>query len=107
LQLAGPVPIAFSSGASWAISTTQVGVLTIIHDYEPSADPNLFEVKVDITNNDVLDHSHLQYRRAMDWDINNAPEHSGIKDIADNYVTIGGVSPVPSALKLSNNNGFA
>jgi type IV pilus assembly protein PilY1 len=58
--------------ASTAVTTAEITSLPgleIVHDYHPSASPNLYEASVTITNNTGGDVTDLLYRRVMDWDV--------------------------------------
>lgn len=88
-----------------AISVVEVdgtSAFRVVHNFVPSATPDLYQVNVSITN---LGSSAMApvYRRAMDWDIEPTP--------FEEYVTIGGVrdsagNPHPNIL-FSSDDGFA
>lgn len=87
----------FTHTATTAKSTVTIGgKMRVVHDYKPSANPNLYEVAVQITNispNPI----HLLYRRVMDWDIEPTP--------FDEFVTmVPGSAP---ELVYTSDGGFA
>ncbi|XYI02416.1 thrombospondin type 3 repeat-containing protein [Sorangium sp. So ce1128] len=87
----------FSSTASTAVSTVQVGsTFLVTHDYHPSAlTPWLYEVVVTIQNISA-DPVDLRYRRVMDWDVYPTPYAE--------YVTID--MGTASELFRTDTNGF-
>ncbi|MEA3191228.1 MAG: hypothetical protein QOD77_1810 [Thermoplasmata archaeon] len=89
-----------SSGTASTYSTkVKVGDLEVTHDFTPStATPYLYQIDVTIKNTGAP-HSDLLYRRVMDWDIE--------ASFFNEFVTLASVSPVPSWVKFSSNNGFA
>lgn len=73
LTVAGAGTLGSSTGAS-AISTTTISeggnpFAQVIHAYAPSANPNLYQVDVSITNLGGVPIADLRYRRVMDWDV--------------------------------------
>jgi len=92
--------VGFSSTSSTAVSTTRVGVLEVTHDYHPYAsNANVYEADVEIKNVGTSLVTDVLYRRAMDWDI--------MPTAFSEEVTIGGKTPMPTALIHSSDNGFA
>lgn len=92
----------FTNTANSAVSVVKVPtiadpVLTLKHDYHPSASPNLYEVMVTITNNSPDPIDSVVYRRAMDWDI--PPTEF------DEFVTVQGTGST-TKLIASGDNGF-
>jgi hypothetical protein len=92
-----------STGDS-ALSTVKVRAatapdteLTVTHDYHPSVDQHLYEVKVTIENTGTVGIDELRYRRAMDWDI--PPTEFS------EFVTIAGLPA--TAIVATSDNGFA
>jgi type IV pilus assembly protein PilY1 len=64
--------VAFSSTASTATSTVKLTTgpgLQVTHEYVPSSTPNLYEVRVTITNTGTTTLDDVVYRRVMDWDV--------------------------------------
>ncbi len=62
----------FTSTASTASSTVRLTTgpgLQVTHEYVPSSTPNLYEVRVTITNTGASTLGDVVYRRVMDWDI--------------------------------------
>jgi uncharacterized repeat protein (TIGR01451 family) len=48
--------------------------LRVVHDYHPSTiSPNLYEVRISITNTGTNAVTDLRYRRVMDWDVEPTP----------------------------------
>ena len=93
--------VSFSSTASTATSTVMMtsGELEVTHVFAPSAStPNLYEVKVSITNTSGDDISDLRYTRSFDWDIE--------PDTYNEVVTIQGTAST-SLLLYSNDDGFS
>jgi hypothetical protein len=92
----------FGSTASTATSVvhlTSLPDLQVTQEYGPSAaSPDVFEVKVSLSNIGSSSLTDVRYTRAMDWDI--APEEF------NEYVTIGGTATTTNLL-FSSNNGFA
>lgn len=57
-----------SAVSTVAIPSSAEPTMRVVHDYHPSANPNLYEATVTITNtSDAV--IEPRYRRAMDWDI--------------------------------------
>jgi PKD repeat protein len=74
--------------------------LKVTHDFHPTTLTSyLYEVDVTIENISTTDVSDLRYTRTMDWDTDPTP--------FSEYVTIGGVGSVGSALLYADDNGFA
>jgi hypothetical protein len=90
--------LGFSSTASSAVSTVQVGTtFEVTHDYHPSPyTPNLYEVIVTVTNISG-NATEVLYRRVMDWDI----EPTAFAE----YVTIQGTSGATNVV-FASDNGF-
>ena len=64
--------VSFTSTAATATSTVRLtsgAALQVTHEYSPSSVPNLYEVKVTITNTGATGIGDVVYRRVMDWDI--------------------------------------
>ena len=81
-------PVSFASTASTATSTVALtsGELEVTHFFAPSTEtPDLYEVKVSITNTSGVDIADLRYTRTFDWDVE--------PDTFDEVVTISGTSP--------------
>lgn len=93
----------FSSTADSAVSVVKIPtlaapVLTVEHDYHPSADTDkLYEVTVTITNESPAPIGDIFYRRVMDWDI--PPTEF------DEFVTVQGTGTT-TKLIASGNDGF-
>ncbi|HEX3158310.1 MAG TPA: PEP-CTERM sorting domain-containing protein [Gemmatimonadaceae bacterium] len=98
--------VTFTSTANSARSTVTIrsgdtDVLRVVHDYSPSASPNLYEVTVTITN--LTDGTAgagddgIRYRRVMDWDVQ--------PTAFSEFVTIQGNGA--ENLLGTSNNGFA
>ena len=93
----------FASTADSAVSivnlpTLAAPVITVEHDYHPSADTDkLYEVTVTITNESPDPLGDILYRRVMDWDI--PPTEF------DEFITIQGTGTT-SKLIASGDNGF-
>ena len=73
LTVSGVGTLGTSTGLS-AISTTTITeggnpFAQVIHAYSPSANPNLYQVDVSITNLGGVPIADLRYRRVMDWDV--------------------------------------
>jgi hypothetical protein len=86
----------FDVTATTARSVVEIaGRLRVTHDYRPSGDPRLFEVRVRVENIGATDAS-LVYRRAMDWDV--PPTEF------DEFVTVQGTAPY---LLDVTNDGFS
>lgn len=91
----------FTSTASTAMSTVHLtsGELSITHSFAPSTEtPNLYEVKVSITNTSGMAINDLRYTRVFDWDIE--------PDTFDEVVTHQGTGTTTSLL-YSSDDGFA
>lgn len=88
-------PLPFESTADSAVATVRIGeALQVVHDFHPSVNPNLYEVRVTITNISAVEVRPL-YRRVMDWDVEPTPFNE--------FVTIAGDSP---NLLGATNGGF-
>jgi hypothetical protein len=84
------------SATTSATATTGTKSLMVVHDYHPSAHPNLYEALVTITNVGADPISDLLYVRVMDWDV----EPTAFSE----FVTIGGLPAL--AVRRSHDNGF-
>ncbi len=100
----GLVSNSFTSTLSTAVADcgTVGGEVRVVHDFRPSATPNLFEVLVTITNTTTSPMTGIKYRRNMDWDVEQTAfnEYTTI----DTYPTPGG--PLPTGVLLTSEDGF-
>jgi hypothetical protein len=88
---AGIVYGSFVDSPTTAVSVMNVGDYRITHDFHTvSWTTNLIEVDVTIENIGSVSHSDTLYRRIMDWEV----EPTAFNE----YVTIDGITPIPSAL---------
>jgi hypothetical protein len=93
------VPVGFTSGPDWATVISRVGDLRMTHDYRPHGMyANAYEATVTIENIGTVPHADVLYRRVMDWDIE--------PTAFDEYVTINGITPIPTPVVHMNDNGF-
>jgi hypothetical protein len=92
-------PVSYSETATTATSVVDIaGIYRVTHTFAPSADPNLYEIRVDIQNTSGQTRN-VRYRRVMDWDV----EPTAFRE----YVTIGSnVLSAPTVVFLSD-DGFA
>jgi putative cell wall-binding protein len=93
----------FSATGSSAVSVVTIGngagqdVMRVVHDYHPSTSPNLYEVRVTVTNVSGAAVDPL-YRRVTDWD---AQPTGGAE-----WMTIQGADATPH-VQFASNDGLA
>lgn len=91
--------VSFDSTASTVTTVSRISdLLEIKHEYKPSANSNLYQVDVTITNLAAVTSGDIVYRRVMDWDI----EPTAFEE----YSTIQGTAGAENVL-FASNDGFA
>lgn len=86
-----------TSNSVTSVATIGGTDLQITHSFVPSATPDLYDVRVSITNTGTVVVGDVLYRRVMDWDI----QPTAFSEV----VTLQGVGA--SALIGSSDDGFA